>query len=293
MFSKLKKTLELMRECKSVLRKDASLFLFPVLSMIVSFLVMISFFLPISMGILDSNGLSFSDFTSSSENTDMTEESGIKVDPLYQLVILLYYFVSFFIIIYFNVAFSGATLMVLRGQQVTVMDGLRCANKHIHNILIYSIVAASVGWLIKFIEQRSNLAGKVVMWILGAAWTLMTYFVAPILAEETLGIKETLVKSKDIFTKTWGENAFGSISFGLIQFFYIFAIVLGTILFVFQTGMVWGIAVALFLLMGNIIYFSTISGVFRTVLYLYALNNKQAPEGFDPMLIEKSFSAKQ
>ncbi len=56
--------------------------------------------------------------------------------------------------------------------------------------------------------------GRLVVRLIGVAWTLASYFVVPVLAEEDLGPIEALRRSADLFRETWGEQVDGDLLFG-------------------------------------------------------------------------------
>jgi tetrahydromethanopterin S-methyltransferase subunit E len=62
------------------------------------------------------------------------------------------------------------------------------------------------------------LVGKLVVGLIGLAWTLASFLVVPILAFEEAGPFEALRRSAELFRKTWGEQVAGGFSFGLIFF---------------------------------------------------------------------------
>ena len=290
MFTKLKTSIELFKECKTVIKKDKTLLLFPIISAVVSFFLILSFIIPVWYLTLSQSDLTITEISS---NPEILDEKPLTMGSSQSLLLLLYYFCSFFVIIYFNVAFSCATLKVLKWEDATVSNSLQAANKNIWNIILYSLVAWTVGWLLKLLEEQFWMLGKVVIWILGVTWTLMTFFIAPVLAQEDLGIKDSILKSKDVFVKTWGENVIWNISFWLIEFFYIMLIAGWTVVLLAYTGHPIFLVLGILLFLWTIIYFSTISTIYTNVLYLYANNGKQVPVWFDQEIIDKAFVAKK
>lgn len=68
----------------------------------------------------------------------------------------------------------------------------------------------------RIIEERSEKLGQIVAWLLGTAWTLMTYFVVPVLVFEEHGVVDSVKRSTGLFKETWGKKFASSFSFGLI-----------------------------------------------------------------------------
>jgi hypothetical protein len=84
-------------------------------------------------------------------------------------------------------------------------------------ILGYALIAATVGTLLRAIEERVGLIGRIVIAIIGAGWTLATAMTLPVLVEERVGPIEAISRSLDLLKRNWGENLIGNggISFGV------------------------------------------------------------------------------
>ena len=48
--------------------------------------------------------------------------------------------------------------------------------------------------------------GRIVIGLVGLAWTLVTFLVIPVFVIENLGVRESLSRSASLFKGTWGEN---------------------------------------------------------------------------------------
>ena len=97
-----------------VLRLDPELMLFPLMSGISCLLVMATFIAPLF-------GLG-EPFLESLQDDQTTLN-----DILVYIGIFLYYFVSYFIIIFFNSALVSCAIIRFKGGDPTVMDGIRAA----------------------------------------------------------------------------------------------------------------------------------------------------------------------
>src|SRR5262249_35794749 len=64
----------------------------------------------------------------------------------------LYYFLYYFTIIFFNTAMVSCVLIRFNGGEPTVEGGLRAALSRLPQILMWSLVAATVGVILKTIE---------------------------------------------------------------------------------------------------------------------------------------------
>src|SRR5438309_8491796 len=148
---------ELVKESWGVLRKDKEIMLLPVISGIVTILLLISFLIP-GYYIYSQTG-----------------QFSVYMAALF----FVYYFVSYFFIVFFNSAIVACAHIRLNGGDPKVRDGLRYASKHVGKIFLWSLISATVGIVLRLISERSNMLGKVVAWIIGLLWSLLTFFVIP------------------------------------------------------------------------------------------------------------------
>src|SRR5206468_4089381 len=102
-------------------------------------------------------------------------------------VTFAYYFCSYFVIIFCNSALVSCALMRFNGQETSIGAGFQAAFARLPQILAWSLVSATVGVLLKVIESAHEKVGEFISAILGTAWTVLTYFVVPVLVVEKLG----------------------------------------------------------------------------------------------------------
>ena len=111
MFEKLSNSWELVKASAAVLRADKELLLFPVISAILSILVVVTFAVPAILAGVFASGV----------------EDGVALSATGYAAILLFYVVQYFVIFFCNTALVGAALIRLRGGDPTVADGFRIA----------------------------------------------------------------------------------------------------------------------------------------------------------------------
>lgn len=195
--------------------------------------------------------------------------------------LFVFYVVNFFIVVFFNVALVTVAGDRLAGGRATVNDGLAIAWQRKGKILQWAVLAATVGILLRSLENSMKGLGRLTAGVFGAAWSLACYFVVPVLAAENLGPMEALQRSAQLFGRTWGEELSGGFSFGLI----FFLLGLPAVLFFFlgwkmgPMERLGGIALAAIYLMLLSVVSSAVKGVFVAALYHYA-TTKQASGGF-------------
>src|SRR5260370_8269126 len=127
------------------------------------------------------------------------------------------YVVNYFVIVFFNVALVGVANSRLMGGTWTFRDGLELAWERKGTILQWALVAATVGVILRTLEERMGLLGRLIMRIIGIAWTLACYFVVPVLAFEDLTPIDAVKRSSKLFRDTWGEKAIAGFSLSLVS----------------------------------------------------------------------------
>jgi hypothetical protein len=274
MFERIAKSFELVGASWAILMEDKKLLAFPVLSGIVTLLVVATFILPLIL--VGGAG-------------EIATGSAASI-----LVLFLFYLVSYAVVIFFNVGLIACVSKRMQGQETSIGDGLNTAVRHLGRILAWAAVAATVGLILRIIEDRAGFLGQIAAAIVGGAWSLVTFFVVPVLVFEEKGVFPAIRESFTLFKKTWGETVVGSVSIGLV----FMLIGIAGALCVFATlllgsWMVFLAALALFILLVVVlaVIASAMQGIFVVALYTYAKTG-QVPGAFRKDLIEQAFVQK-
>ena len=261
-FGSISNTIDLMKSCVRVLKKDKELILFPILA---------AFFVILFVWIIFTFvGLDISALTS---NDNQTEE--IPIVPLLVLV-----FGANFIVVFFNSALVSAALDRLRGGDPNVRSGLSHASKHIHHIFIWSIIVTIMALIFAAIRASGRNRGAVgqIMTsifasLLQAGWAMMTFFVIPIIVSENLSPFAAIKRSSGLFKQTWGNQVTANFGFGIFQILALLAsAALGWFfgLMSANLGMIVGVLCATTSI--SIIY--TLEGIYKAALYEFAMGEK-------------------
>lgn len=280
---------ELVKESWSVLRQDKELMLFPILSSIACILVAASFALPF---------IFVPELTKAFVDQKNHENAATAGKIASYVIAFLFYFVNYFVIVFFNVALVSCALIRFRGGNPTVGDGLGAAVQRLPQIFAWALVAATVGMLLRMLEERLSWLGKIAVSLVGMVWSMAIYFVVPVLAAERVGPIEAVKRSSKILMKTWGESLVGNVSMGFISFLFClpaFALIVGgVVLGVALNSVVIGIVVAaigvIYLIFVSIVT-STLQQIFLAGTYLYASEGVVAP-GFREELFREAFRRK-
>ncbi|HEY5810586.1 MAG TPA: DUF6159 family protein [Povalibacter sp.] len=281
MFTRFSRSWELIQASGNVLRQDKELLLFPFFSAIATLLVAASFIVPLVVtGALDGEGAQSPDAT-------------------FMVLAFLFYLSQYFVIFFFNAALVGAAMIRLEGGDPTVSDGLRIARARIVQILGYAGIAATVGLILRVIEERAGFIGRWIAGLLGVAFTVATFLTVPILVSSNVGPVEAVKESATLLKKTWGENVIGNGGMGLIFFLGHLSIVGIGLLFVYlvaQTGsaalIVTVCAMVVLAVIALALLQAALQGVYSAALYRYATEG-EAGGSFSGTLLSEAFRQKR
>jgi len=221
-------------------------------------------------------------------------ESGFDEEAKSELFIpgFLFYVVTYAIGIFFQAAVVAGATERLRGGDPTIGSALTAASRRLVPILMWAVVAATVGMLLRTVQDKAGFIGKIVVGIVGAAWSLATFFVVPVLVLEEEPIGMSFGRSLELFRKAWGESFVGGVTIGAaamcawVTLIAVVGLLAWAGLGVATLGV--GVAGAIFLA----VLFSALEGVFVASLYQYATRGT-TPAGFDPALLSQAFVPKQ
>ena len=262
MFTKLSYTWALMRASWEVLRRTKALVVFPLLSGVCCLLVIASFVVPLAL-------------TGAWQPPQRNAPPEQQV--LYYAILFAFYFCNYAVITFFNAAVISGAVARMTGSEPTVGSCLGEAGKRIHLILGWALVSATVGLVLRLIEDRSPRIGQFVAGLLGAAWALVSFLVVPALVIDNMGPIAALKQSGKLLRKSWGEQLVGNFSFGLIFFLMMIPSIalIGVGAYLFSTTHDVPLAVAcigfgVVSLIGLALVQSTLQAIFQAALYLYA-----------------------
>ena len=261
-------------ESLRVLAKDKEILIFPVLSGIITIIAFVTIV-----------------FAGHSSGLLREFQAGNRV--LGYVVLFVWYFVSWFIVLFFNVAVIACASIRLRGGDPTIADGFRASMQHLGRIAVWALISATVGVILRVIAERAKLIGRIISGLLGAAWSIATYFIVPVMIFEGRSIGDSVKQSTQLIAKTWGESI---IAAGGIGAFIMLLAVGGLALpiaamFISPTAALIALGVMLMYWIALSVVSAALSGIFRTALYLYATEGR-TPAGFTPEYVQNAFAAK-
>jgi hypothetical protein len=259
----------------AILKANKQLLIFPVLSGTAMVLIIASILLPI---------FAFAGWDA--ENININFDN--KAVPY--LFTFLFYLVNYFVVVFFNMALVHCTKLYLAGEEVTVMSGIKFSLSRIGVILSWALFAATVGTILKAIQENAGWIGKLIAGAFGLVWGITTFFVVPIIAYENLGPINAFKRSASLMKQKWGESIGSTFSLGLIQFVGTLVIVGVAVLIATFINPVIGIGLGIILLFIMYTITSAIKTVFISMVYQNVNGNVE--EHFNQQLIDGLFAKK-
>ena len=270
--NRIHRTMSLMSACWQILKQDKALLLFPLMSGICCLLLLASFAVPLWA-------------------TNQWQPPGGGAAPARQVayygVLFLFYLCNYFVVIFFNAGIIACATIRLGGGNPTVGDGFRAAAARLPMIAGWAVVSATVGLILRLIEDRSKWVGRIVAGLMGAAWTVVSFLVVPMLVVENKNPFAALHDSAGLVKKTWGEQVAGNFGFGLVFFLAAIPAFLVILVSIFSGNialMVGCIGLGMIYLIILGLVQSALQSIYQAAVFLYARNG-QVPAGFEAELL--------
>ena len=277
----IRRSIELMKQSWAVLKHDRELIWLPVISALVAGIVAAIILIPVGLS-QDWDAVS-----GSGESASQQVGGGVYL-AIAGLTLALA-----FISIFFRAALVSGAHERMMGGDPTVRSAIAGALERLPKLFGWAVITTIVGSILRAMEQRAGLLGRIVVNLVGMAWAVTTFLVIPVIVIENSGAVDSTKRSVALFRHTWGENLSAQVGFGLIGFLAFIPIVIlaaigatiGTLL-----GFVL-IAVAVVAGIALITVLSALGAIFQTALYHYAVGTELAAE-LDATMLRDSFARK-
>jgi len=259
MGGRFQNSIELAKASLKVLRGDRKLVMLPVLSSIATLIVAVSFIVPIAIVSNNAGG----------------------VGPAAWILGAVGYFLAAYVVVFFNAALVYAADAHMHGTTVTVGQALKFASSRSHVLLPWALLSASVSIVLRALEQRGGIFGRIIGALAGIAWSLVTFLVLPVLVVEGLGPVAAVKRSCELFKRTWGEQVISNAGIGLIALLAIVVGAIPAVLLFLVGGPIAYVGIALFVawVIAVSLVSSALTGILSMALYRFATDG-QVP-GFD------------
>jgi hypothetical protein len=160
-------------------------------------------------------------------------------------------------------------------------------------LLPWAVLSATVSLVLRAVEERAGIVGRIVVGLVGLAWSLVTFLVLPILVVERIGVVPAVKRSTELFKHTWGENVVTNGGIGLLGFVASLAglVVVMPLLMLGGPATILGIGIGLAWIAVVSCVTTTLSGIVSLALYRYATGG-QVP-GFSDEQLRGAFRSRR
>jgi hypothetical protein len=275
---KFKASWALAKQSWSLLVKDKEIVWFPIISASLTLIISIAYGLFVWI-----SGLV--------EVVD--EDLMVTNSSLFYVSLLVYYVSIYFVTTFFKVGLTAIVYERINGGDIGFNEGIQQATNIFGKIFLWSLIAGTIGLVLRMIAERSKALGRFVVWLLGAAWSILTFFIAPTLLLDKVGVIQSIKNSGNIFRKTWGETLITTISLSVFTNIVVLLVTLGFVVGSIVIAVLELASLPLFILVGVAFFISllmvviistTLSEIFKVALYCYARFGIIA-DGFSPAFI--------
>jgi len=322
--NKIKRSLRLLRAALAVLRREKKLLFIPVIGSGLAVAAAMFFILPV---VLYPTGHPFFSAAHWSAlagalGVDANQAHGVHTAPLMvgkngiisnffqnwwaAPLMTMIYLTSMFLATFSNVAFYHEIIQALNGRTVSIRRGLRFALGRWRAVLLWSLFAGLVGYIIQTIQARLGIFGRLVTSLIGVVWSVACIFIIPTLVRdaETSNPVKLLGNSARTLKCTWGEVVIGFAGLEMVSGI-IFLLAMGAFVGLEICGYALGLKSSAELLglilaggagfFGIAIILSWLSGavnsIYRCALYIYATEGV-IPGTFDKELLDSAWKVK-
>lgn len=264
----------------ALLRQDKELIALPFIGSVAGVVAAIIFFLP---------GYGVGWLVNGRENGDLAYYAGMVLAGLGATLVG----------VFFQTALVIGANQRAEGGDPTVGSCLRGAWTHRWRIVQWSLVTATVGLVLRAIQERLGFLGAVVNVLGGLAWGIATFVVVPVVVAEDVGPVTAVKRSAQVLRDTWGTSLRTAARGGLIAFALwivpTVALMAGFVLIgsgddgLFATGLVLAV-VAFVALIVLATLFSAVGAYARALIYRYAVG--LPTPGIDATVLAGAFRPK-
>lgn len=247
---RIERSFRLLGESLSVLRKDKELLVLPGVAFILQVAVAAT-------------------FIAAAWRTGIGEPVPTLTTTHY-LLLALFYFIAYFLSIFANAAVVACAMIRLNGGDPTIEDGLIAAGRRVKRILIWAAIAATVGLALRALEERLGRGGRILTAMAGVAWSVLTFFVVPVMVFEDARVGEAMTRSARLFKERWGETLTGTASVGLAIFILGLPFVPVVVGLAMQDKLAMAVGIAMVVFGGLGVLGAAVTGVYNAALYRYA-----------------------
>lgn len=290
--TKFQRSLQLTKSAWRVLKLDKELLMLPVIGSLLSILLVAGFgaaTFAVAFGFKKSEII----------GSEVSFSSEIPT-PLWLGVTFVFIFLVSLVANFISGAIVHGALERFNGNNPTIRGSITAARRHFKPLVLFSLLATTVGLILQLIQERLPFAGKIINWLGGMAWSVATLFALPFImqSDTSVGPIDATKQSTQLVKKVWGESLLVSAGLGIVGFLGVVSYMLVASLAVGLSSMggtvVFGVAglVAVIGLLVIVLVLSVLSSIARTAVFYWATTGK-SPESFNQELLRSALTVKK
>ena len=303
---KLSRSWQLFRASVLVIRTHPKLLVFPIVTGLLGLLIALFFLAPVVLVLLAPQWLPASPLHGLTARFGFLRfrpgaTFNFQIQPLGSLLLAGLYLLNMFFATLSSVAFNSEILEALSGRSVSIRHGIEAACRRWKSVLLWSLLAGTVGLLIRALEDKLSFVGRLVAGMIGLAWSVASIFAIPVLVRDTSinNPFEVLMKSARTIKAAWGEMLAGYLGmqgtnllflWGSILFWLATgsaALLLSNAWILLAAGLPWLLCLIAYAYLANIA-----SRVYLCALYLYAAEGA-VPQPYDSSMMNRAWKLKK
>lgn len=277
---RIRNTFRLARTSWDVLQKDRELALLPVISVILTLLVLTVFVVP---------GLLAIDWDALDQGTTSDQPA---IPALSYMLFTLGGAGAAIVSVFFVGALIAGAHERLSGGDPTVRSSITRAYERIPGLVPWALLSFTVVNILRALRERLGGLGNFIFGAIEVGFDVAAFLTIPAIVIDNKGPIEGFKTSASLLRQTWGENLAARVGFGLLGFVAILpAVALIALVAAAGSAVLTMIGVAVIAAYIGIVFavISAMSGIFQAALYLYATTGS-APEGFENAELGSSFA---
>lgn len=277
---RIRNTFRLARTSWDVLQKDRELALLPVISVILTLIVLTVFVVP---------GLLAIDWDALDQGTTSDESA---IPALSYVLFTLGGAGAAIVSVFFVGALIAGAHERLSGGDPTVRSSITRAYERIPGLVPWALLSFTVVNILRALRKRLGGLGNFIFGTIEVGFDVAAFLTIPAIVIDNKGPIEGFKTSASLLRQTWGENLAARVGFGLLGFVAILpAVALIALVAAAGSAVLTIIGVAVIAVYIGIVFavISAMSGIFQAALYLYATTGS-VPEGFENAELGLSFA---
>lgn len=303
---KLTRSWQLFKSSVMVIRSHPKLLVFPIVTGLLTLGIALFFLAPVVLLLMAPHWIHGGPIQAIADRVGFLRirqgmASNFQIQPIGSLLLGGMYLLNLFLATLSSVAFNSEILEALAGRPVSISHGIEAACQRWKSVLLWSLLAGTVGLLIRALEQRLSFLGRLVAGMIGLAWSVASIFAIPILVRETSITNpfEVVSRSAKTIKATWGEMLAGYLGMQGTNLLFLWgsillwvaagaaAIVFSNAWILLAVGLPWLVSLIAYSYLSNIA-----SRVYLCALYVYASEGR-VPGPYDASMMTMAFKAKK